>query len=343
MKLISRKKEIFTVNPEFDRYLRSYGRGNRLDFDYDDLLCFNDSFPLYDKDGNDTLWVSIQYEPSMRRDIDQALLKIYAFLRAGGDLSMMRHLVVERVDLCLYGNTKPFRVRISNPYNDNFDTFYIKQADASRIYGLELEHVLSPNRLNYFYYNGTLVEDHINGIPGDIFREHYLEAPRTNKIRLSKEFVKFNERCLIMLLGDMHASNFVIDVTLDHESDFYRIRAIDFDQQSYDGQLKVYLPQFFPENSRFVKYALDNLVEDTIKQYQKEEQSLIKTRVNLSSSRINSLLHCMKKDTIAPFENVKSLRSQLAEHYKDLNFERAMSMGELVERSLARVVEGGTS
>ena len=92
----------------------------------------------------------------MRRDIDRALLKIYTFLRAGGDLSMMRHLVVERVDLCLYGNTKPFRVRISNPYNDNFDSFYIKQADASRIYGLELEHILSPNRLNYYHYKGTL-------------------------------------------------------------------------------------------------------------------------------------------------------------------------------------------
>ena len=46
MKLIDRKKEIFAVNPDFDRYLRSYGRGNRLDFDYDDLLCFSDSFPF---------------------------------------------------------------------------------------------------------------------------------------------------------------------------------------------------------------------------------------------------------------------------------------------------------
>ena len=67
MKLIDRKKEIFAVNPDFDRYLRSYGRGNRLDFDYDDLLCFSDSFPVYDKNGKDSLWVSVQYEPSIRR------------------------------------------------------------------------------------------------------------------------------------------------------------------------------------------------------------------------------------------------------------------------------------
>ena len=32
---------------------------------------------------------------------------------------------------------------------DNFDYFYIKNADASRIYGLELEHLLSPNKLSY--------------------------------------------------------------------------------------------------------------------------------------------------------------------------------------------------
>ena len=110
---------------------------------------------------------------------------------------------------------------------------------------------------------------------------------------------------------DMHASNFVVDVTLDHESDFYRIRAIDFDQQSSEGRKKVYLPQFFPENSSFVKYALGNLDPDTIKQYQKEEQSLI----NLSNHRINSLLESMKKDKLAPFESVKSLRLEL--HYKD--------------------------
>jgi hypothetical protein len=51
----------------------------------------------------------------------------------------------------------------------------------------------------------------------------------------------------------------------------------------------------------------------------------------------------MKKDKIAPFENVQSLRSGLANHYKDPSFEKAMSMGDLVERSLIRVVESGSS
>ena len=37
----------------------------------------------------------------------------------------------------------------------------MKKADASRIYGLELEHLLSPNRLNFLTHGGTLIEEHV--------------------------------------------------------------------------------------------------------------------------------------------------------------------------------------
>ena len=58
-----------------------------------------------------------------------------------------KHLDVARVDFCSFANSSPFRIRIVNKFNDNYDHYYIKQADASRIYGLELEHLLSPNRI----------------------------------------------------------------------------------------------------------------------------------------------------------------------------------------------------
>jgi hypothetical protein len=57
-----------------------------------------------------------------------------------------------------FGNSKPFRVRIINRLNDNYDHFYVKIADASRVYGLELEHILSPNRINYLTDDNTLIE-----------------------------------------------------------------------------------------------------------------------------------------------------------------------------------------
>ena len=64
-------------------------------------------------------------------------------------LSIVDYLYIDRVDLCVYGNTLPFRIRVVNRINENFDYFYVKRADASRIYGLELEHILSPNSINF--------------------------------------------------------------------------------------------------------------------------------------------------------------------------------------------------
>ena len=170
---------------------------------------------------------------------------VYANLQSSGKVDVIDHLFIDRIDICPFGNTKPFRIRIVNSINDNFDYFYVKRADASRIYGLELEHLLSPNRINYIVHNETLVEEHIIGIPGDQFIKHHLEDKQLNKVRFAKEFVKFNKRTFSRLLGDMHSSNFVIDITPDFEEVHYRIRAIDFDQQSFEGRKAVYNAQVF--------------------------------------------------------------------------------------------------
>jgi hypothetical protein len=43
-----------------------------------------------------------------------------------------------------------------------------KESRCFSIYGLELEHILSPDKINFLVYNDTL-EEHIMGIPGDVF------------------------------------------------------------------------------------------------------------------------------------------------------------------------------
>ena len=101
----------------------------------------------------------------------------------------------------------------------------------------------------------------------------------TNKIRFAKEFVKFNERCFVRLLGDMRSYNFVVDITPDIEDFQYRIRAIDFDQQSYEGRKNLYLPQYFKENNILVNLALQCLNKDSIEQYQSEERTMMAFRV----------------------------------------------------------------
>src|SRR5450432_1566486 len=230
--LTTRRKTVYPIAPELREYITRYGREVRLPITYTELTYFHECISLYDKDGRDTLWQTVMYHSFEMQRIYQGLKEIYAILKSGGDRSVMEHLYVDRIDFCSFGNSQPFRVRIVNAYNDNQDYYYVKNADASRIYGLELEHLLTPNRMHFLLCGNTLVEENVAGIPGDVFSKEWLHNPQLKMIRLAKELVKFNERCFVRLLGDMRACNFVVDVTPDFEEAQISIRPMDFDQQS---------------------------------------------------------------------------------------------------------------
>ena len=337
--IITKKKTIYPVNAELRSYLEENRREINLPVSYADLRHFNGNISIRDKKGRDTLWEAALYAQNELTHIHEGLKQIYSILKSGGDSSVHTHLSVERIDYCTFGNSNPFRIKIVNDFNDNYDYFYIKQADASRIYGLELEHILSPSRINYFVSENTLVEEHIAGIPGDMFMNLYLDNPEFNKVRIAKEFVKFNERCFVRLLGDMRSYNYVFDITPDFEEVQFRIRPIDFDQQSYEGKKTLYLPQFFKENAVLVQLTLSLLTPETIRQYQKEERTLIGRRSISSHHRLNHLVDVMDRDLISPKEKVVQLGKELAAHYKDVSFLDCTSMGEIVRNSLRIISE----
>jgi hypothetical protein len=331
----SRKKPMFPVSEKLRGYLKQHGREVKLPVTYKDLLHYKYSVPIRDKNGKDTLWESVNYDMREWNFVREGLVKIYAILKTEGDLTFSKHLDVARIDYCSFGNSHPFRIRIVNKFNDNYDHYYIKIADASRIYGLELEHILSPNRITFFTHLNTLVEEHIPGVPGDVFIKNYLDAPDTNKIRLAKEFVKFNERCFVRLLGDMRSYNFVVDITPDIEDFQYRIRAIDFDQQSYEGRKNLYLPQFFKENKAFVDLCLRHLNKDSIEQYQAEERTLMTFRLASARYRIKDLLDIMSKDSVSTVDKVRQLKNELSTFYGNPpSFKKATSMGRLLKINL---------
>src|SRR5882724_11866653 len=307
----SRKKPMFPVNDQLRAYLKDHGREVKLPVAYRDLLNYTYSVPISDKHGKDTLWERVTYDMREWNFIREGLVKIYAILKTEGDLTFTSHLDVARIDYCTFGNSHPFRIRIVNKFNDNYDHYYIKIADASRIYGLELEHILSPNRMTFLTCDNSLVEEHIPGIPGDIFIQQLMHDPVTNRIRVAKEFVKFNERCFVRLLGDMRSYNFVVEITPDIEDYQYRIRAIDFDQQSYEGRKSLYLPQFFKENYSYVDLSLKHLNKESIAQYQAEERTMITFRLATSRYRIKELLDVMSTDTISTEEKTNQLKAQL--------------------------------
>ncbi len=333
------KKDAFPVSEALAGYLHRNDRDINLPIVYKDLLNYRYATSSKDKHGKITHWENAVYDLKEMEVLNEALIKTYAILKTEGDLSYTKHLAVERIDFCEFGNSVPFRIRIRNKVNDNYDHFYVKHADASRIYGLELEDMLSPNRITFLYHKQTLVEEHIPGIPGDIFIENYLNLPETNKVRIAKEFVKFNERCFARLLGDMRSYNFVIDITPDIEDYQYRIRAIDFDQQSYEGRKNLYLPQFYKENYEYVQLVLKNLSPDVIAQYRTEERTTMALRVIASRKRLMELLNIISKDEISENYKVKILREELNTHFGNTYFSRCKTMGELVKRQLKQMLQ----
>ncbi|MCC2599134.1 hypothetical protein [Sphingobacterium sp. FBM7-1] len=335
---ISHKKPIYPVGPGLSKYLRMYQRDAKLPLTYKELLNFVETVPVMDKYGNDTFWETPLYPPHIQDQLYESLRVVYAKLKASGNTRIVEHKIIDRVEYCAFGNTKPFRIRIINRLNDVYDYFYIKQADASRIYGLELEEILSPNQVNYLVDRETLVEEHIVGIPGDVFSKGGIYNAEYNQTRIAKEFVKFNERCIISLLGDMRAYNYVMQITPDFDDFQFRIRAIDFDQQFYEGNPKVYMPQYFKENLPYVKLAMEHLTEKTVLQYQQEERSSIVHRVRSERHRIKDLRDASKLQTLSTPENISRLREGYRVFYNNEAYLDCKSMTDIVELNVKNVI-----
>jgi len=333
----TRRKPSYPIGATLRAYLTRYRRELELPVSYARLASFRESIPLHDADGRDTLWETVIYPPDEMAALKDDLRQIYALLKVDGDLSVIQHLYIDRIDFCSFGNSLPFRIRIVNGINENPDYFYVKRADASRAYGLELEHLLSPNRLHYLTHTATLVEEHVAGVPGDVFTKRWLDNRELKPIRIAKELIKFNERCFIRLLGDMRSYNFVFILTPDFEGWQVRIRAMDFDQQSYSGRRTFYLPQFFKENLPLVQFCVRLIDLKNAHQYQREERTLLLQRAEMSQQRLDLLLDAMAGDDIAPQENVIQLRAGLAEHFDSEAFLACESMGALVRENLRQV------
>lgn len=82
--------------------------------------------------------------------INAGLIKTYQLIKNFNATNLSTEFKIERIDFCEFGNSTPFRVKIVNLAKGEIDFFYIKLADASRVYGLELEHLLTSNVINFF-------------------------------------------------------------------------------------------------------------------------------------------------------------------------------------------------
>jgi hypothetical protein len=333
--MISRRKLQYPVSPRLRQYLYHFDRQRDIPQVYWELCRFTGAVPYEDPKGRETLWVTVMFPLDVLAELRPRLTSIYTELKLGRDVTQHDHLVVDRIDFGDFGNSKPFRIRITNVFNDNSDYFYVKQADSSRIYGLELEHILSPNRINYLVNGTTLVEEHIAGVPGDVFLRDHLPQPGLNKVRIAKEFTKFNERCFIRLLGDMRASNYIVEITPDFEEVQYRVRPIDFDEQSYEGHGNTYMALRYSSNRAITRLAFKVLNRKTIDQYVAEEHAQMTRRAKVESGRLRALLGIMSSEELAPREHVTSLAKDLDRIHGTTTFATCRTMGELTAKHIS--------
>jgi hypothetical protein len=128
-------------------------------------------------------------------------------------------------------------------------------------------------------------------------------------------------------------------VTPDIEGFQYRIKAIDFDQQSYEGRKQFYLPQYFKENNGILTLGFKHLTHDSVVQYQMEERSLIAKRAKVTRDRLTKLLRCMTNDEISTPDKVAQLANELAVHHHNNDFLNCKTMGEIVMLNIKLVVQ----
>jgi hypothetical protein len=197
-----------------------------------------------------------------------------------------------------------------------------------------MEEIFSPDKVSFLVSGDTLVEDHIIGIPCDDFIKKYQGVQIENRLRFAKEFVRFNERCFVRLLGDMRAYNFVVEIIQDFDNVRYRIRAMDFDQQSYEGRKNIYLPQFYIDNVILVELAQELMTTEIAEQYMKEERVAMRKRFLSAKQRTKSLLRRMKKDMISNPTNVKTLAQELSVYHNNNDFLLFTNMGDILTKHL---------
>ena len=306
------QKETYPVSPALQKYLQQYKRDIPLPVTYKELLHYRYTDSIKDEDGRHTHWENVVYEASLFKQLQKKLSTTYALLKKIN----AENIEVKTIDFCEFANSMPFRIVVENTGTGEADIFYVKSADASRVYGLELEHLLSPNPTNFLYHQNTLIEEHIEGIPGDIFLKEAEMATGDERKLIAEEFVRFNERCFVRLLGDMRSYNFVV---VKNENTIH-IRAIDFDQQCYEGKLNLYLPQFYKENYSYVQMALSVFGSTAIEEIRKDEREKLTTEMKQSGKRLNGLLEVMAPEEISENYKVLVLRKELDEYFKTSHF-----------------------
>ena len=136
---------------------------------------------------------------------------------------------------------------------------------------------------------------------------------------------------------DMRSYNFVV-VKNNAAQKPFTIKAIDFDQQCYEGKLNLYLPQFYKENFRYVQLAKALLTDTAIDKIRMKERKELAGLFIKNKQQLSALLQVMEKEEISEHYKVVSLRKELNQYHHTHAFSHCKTMGSLVQQQLEQVL-----
>lgn len=327
------QKEVYPVSHQLQQYLQLFNRDIELPIAYSDLFHYQFTNAIKDENGKHTHWENVLYEPTILAAITSKLIATYQLLHQ----LPATDYTITAIDFCEFANSMPFRISLINNSDNTNDYFYIKAADASRVYGLELEHLLSPNQTNFLYHQNTLVETHIDGVPGDEFLLTVNQLSGNEQKLIAEEFIRFNERCFVRLLGDMRSYNFVV-LQNETAASTFRIKAIDFDQQCYEGKLNLYLPQFYKENLLFVELSVSMLDKDSIEKIRQDERKKLAALHLANKHQLEVLMAAMLQEEISENYKVVILRKELNTYHHVHHFAHCKTMGAIVQQQIKQLL-----
>ncbi len=327
------QKEVYPVSHQLQQYLQLFNRDIELPIAYSDLFHYQYTNAIKDKNGKHTHWENVVYEPATLAALTAKLIATYQLLHQLPSADY----TITAIDFCEFANSMPFRISLINNADNSTKYFYIKAADASRVYGLELEQLLSPNQTNFLYHQNTLVETHIAGVPGDEFLLTINELSAEEQLLLAEEFIRFNERCFVRLLGDMRSYNFVVLLN-ETAANSFRIKAIDFDQQCYEGKLNLYLPQFYKENLLFVELSVAMLDKKSIEKIRQDERKKLAALYVANKHQLELLMTAMLQEEISENYKVVVLRKELNAYHHVHHFTHCRTMGAIVQQQIKQLL-----
>jgi len=313
------------------KYLTQHHKASSLPSYHDMRECVDYEREVDEEDpGLEELFVV----PESRDEFHQAVRQVASHLW-GGEAhppELFQNLSVVSVHEYTYADHKPLRIEVMLP-GAVTHTFYAKPFNERRLYGLELEHLLSPYKYDYSVSGEAIFEDHIMGTDAKDFMEAYRGYPYRNP-DFAEEMLRLDFRTRAFLLGDMHDQNYIISQVESGDERAFVARPIDFDKLFLIRDLEG-AGVISTKDRESVTELLGKGRCESVIGFERER---MKRRFYENKARIRDLFNLIGQSQDCS-SSLPDLSMSLAQHYGSQDLYDADSMGELFRGHLRRVLQ----